>query len=248
MFNEEKIKKLTGLTDVMVLEEIDSTNTFLKNCAFSKEEGALVIAIRQTKGRGRLNRTFVSEKNGLYMSFLLKPEDKDISTITPIAAVAVYRAIKKYTDYQPKIKWVNDIYVNNLKVSGILTEAVSSGSNIEYLVVGIGVNLVKPENDLDASIKDIAGYLFKENVSFGNEFASEIINQFFDLYHNGGFLDDYRNNSLLLGKEVTYIKDGVEFKALVEGIDENCNLIVNQNGKKSLLFTGEVNQTFGHVN
>lgn len=243
MFNEEKIKKLTGLTDVLVLEEIDSTNTFLKNCAFKKEEGALVIAKRQTKGRGRLSRTFVSEKNGLYMSFLLKPDGRDISFITPIAAVAVYRAIKKYTEYLPKIKWVNDIFVNNRKVSGILTESVFSGNDIKYLVVGIGVNLVKPPNDLDASIKDIAGYLFKEKISFGNEFASEIINQFFDLYHNGGFLEDYRNNSLLWGKKVTYIKDGVTFEAFVEGIDENCNLIVNQNGKKIKLFTGEITLT-----
>lgn len=240
MFNAEKIKKLTELTDVLVLEEIDSTNTFLKECAFNKDAGALVIAKRQTKGRGRLNRTFFSEKNGLYMSFLLKPENKDISKVTPIAAVAVYRAIKKYTDYQPQIKWVNDIFVNGLKVSGILTEAVSSGEKIEYLVVGIGVNLVKPQNDFNEEIKNIAGYLYSKKISFANEFVSEIINQFFNMYSNGGFLEDYRNNSLLTGKQVTYIKDGAERSGIVEGIDENCNLIVNVNGKKELLFTGEV--------
>ena len=243
MFNAEKIKELTNLTDVLVLEEIDSTNTFLKNCAFNKEQGALVIAKRQTKGRGRLLRTFFSEKNGLYMSFLLKPKNTDISQVTPIAAVAVFRAIKKYTEYTPEIKWVNDIFVNNLKVSGILTEAVSSGKDIKYLVVGIGVNLVKPQNDFNEEIKNIAGYLFKEKISFANEFVSEIINQFFDLYFNGGFLEDYRNNSLLTGKYVKYLKDGVERSGFVEGIDENCNLIVNNNGQKELLFTGEVTIT-----
>ena len=243
MFNAEKIKELTNLTDVLVLEEIDSTNTFLKNCAFNKEQGALIIAKTQTKGRGRLNRTFFSDKNGLYMSFLLKPENKDVSKVTPMAAVAVYRAIKKYTDYSPKIKWVNDVFVNGLKVSGILTEAVFSGKDIKYLVVGIGVNLVKPQNDLNVEIKDIAGYLFEEKISFANEFVSEIINQFFDLYSNGDFLDDYRNNSLLTGKQVKYLKEGVEYSGFVEGIDESCNLIINNNGKKELLFTGEVTIT-----
>ena len=243
MFNAEKIKKITNLTDVLVLEEVDSTNTFLKNCALNKEQGALVIAKRQTKGRGRLSRTFFSEKNGLYMSFLLKPQGKDISKVTPIAAVAVFRAIKKYTDYSPKIKWVNDIFVNNLKVSGILTEAVFSGKDIEYLVVGIGVNLVKPQNDFNEEIKNIAGYLFEEKISFANEFVGEIIKQFFDMYSNGGFLEDYRNNSLLTGKQVKYLKDGEEYVGTVEGIDENCNLIVNQNGTKTKLFTGEVTIT-----
>lgn len=243
MFDSEKIKEKTKLTDVLVLEEVDSTNTFLKNCAFNKEQGALVIAKKQTKGRGRLSRTFFSEKNGLYMSFLLKPENKDISKVTPMAAVAVFRAIKKYTDYSPKIKWVNDIFVNGLKVSGILTEAVFSGKDIKYLVVGIGVNLVKPQNDFNEEIKDIAGYLFSEEISFANEFVSEIINQFFDLYFNGGYLDDYRNNSFLTGKQVKYLRNGVEYSGFVEGIDENCNLIVNNNGKKELLFTGEVTIT-----
>lgn len=243
MFNAEKIKEKTKLTDVLVLEEIDSTNTFLKNQAFNKGHGALVIAKSQTNGRGRLNRTFFSKKNGLYMSFLLKPQNQDISKVTPIAAVAVYRAIKKYTEFSPKIKWVNDIFVDDLKVSGILTEAVFSGKNIEYLVVGIGVNLVKPQNDFNEEIKNIAGYLFEDKISFANEFVSEIINQFFDLYSNGGFLDDYRNNSLLTDKQVKYLKDGVEYCGKVLGIDENCNLIVENNGKKELLFTGEVTIT-----
>ena len=85
--------------------------------------------------------------------------------------------------------------------------------------------------------------MFKEKISFANEFVSEIINQFFDLYFNGGFLEDYRNNSLLTGKYVKYLKDGVERSGFVEGIDENCNLIVNNNGQKELLFTGEVTIT-----
>jgi BirA family biotin operon repressor/biotin-[acetyl-CoA-carboxylase] ligase len=160
-----------------------------------------------------------------------------------MVAVAVFRAIKKFTDYQPKIKWVNDIFVNGLKVSGILTEAVSIGTEIKYLVVGVGVNLVKTKNGFDESIKDIAGYLFEEKIDFANEFVSEIINQFFEIYNNGGFLDDYRNNSLLTGKKVTYIKEGVEKSGVVQGIDENCNLIVENNGKTELLFTGEVTIT-----
>ncbi len=242
MFSEEKIKKLTGLNDVLVLEETDSTNTFLKNIANIKKHGSVVIAKSQFKGRGRLGRTFVSEKNGLYMSVLIKPTgETDILKVTAMAAVAVLRAVKKFTEKDTKIKWVNDIFVDDKKVSGILTEGVFTGNNLEYLVLGIGVNLIKPENDLDESIKKIAGYLFNEDKGIANEFTAEIINQFFDIFNRGEFLEEYRAHSYLRGKNISYIKEGKTYFGNVEDIDENCNLVVvDDNNQKTTLFSGEV--------
>jgi len=240
MFNAERIKELTQLTDVLVLEEVDSTNTFLKNNLKDRKEGALVIAKRQTNGRGRLNRTFVSEKNGLYMSLLLKPDNDDLTKITAMAAVAVLRAVKKFTKKDAKIKWVNDIYVNHLKVAGILTEAVFFGNKLEYLVLGIGVNLVKPENDLDESIKNIAGYLFEQDTGIANEFVSEIINQFYNVYKNGNFIGEYRENSYLTGKTVTYLKDEKMYIAKVIDINDDCALVVSKDGVITTLISGEV--------
>ncbi len=236
MFSENKIKILTGLTDVLVLEETDSTNTFLKKQASLKKEGALVVAKRQTAGRGRLGRTFVSEKNGLYMSLFLKPEFDDVTLVTTMAAVAVAKAVDKVTNKKSMIKWVNDIYLDDLKVCGILTEGVFEGNKLIGAVLGVGVNLFKPYNGIDESIKNIAGYLFEEDNGIANEFLSAIINNFFEIYNGKSYIDEYRNRNYLKGRKVTYIKDG-EHSGTVTGIDDNFGLIIDE---KIVLKCGEV--------
>ncbi len=240
MFSEKEIKKLTSLDDVKVLEETDSTNTFLKKYAEEKAEGAVVIAKKQSAGRGRLGRTFVSKENGLYMSILIKPQNCDkLMLLTSMAAVAVYRAVKQLTD-DVKIKWVNDIYVNGKKVAGILTETAFNDGKISYAVVGIGVNLVKPQLGMDESIKNIAGYLLEQDTGIGNSFTADIINNFFEIYNGGEFLDDYRNNSMLTGKTVSYVKQDILHTGVVQGIDDECGLIILENGKNITLKCGEV--------
>lgn len=240
MFSSEKIKSLTGLRDVLVLAETDSTNTFLKNHAKEKKEGAIVIAHKQTAGRGRLGRTFISEKNGLYMSIFLKPEFQDITRITTMAAVAVSRAIEKFSGKNAYIKWVNDIFLNGKKVSGILTEGVFDGNCFIGAILGIGVNLFKPENGIDESIKDIAGYIFEENSGIADEFVAYVINSFFEIYRSGNYIEEYRQKSFLTGKEVSYIKDGKEVFGRVQGIDDEFGLILKTGKVITVLKSGEV--------
>ena len=240
MFSSERIKELTGLNDVLVLAETDSTNTFLKKQAGEKSEGAVVIAQKQTAGRGRLGRTFVSEKNGLYMSIFLQPEFKDITLITTMAAVAVLRAVERFTEREAKIKWVNDIYLDDKKVSGILTEGVFEGNNLVGAVLGIGVNLQNPEKGMDESIKDIAGYLFEEDQGIANEFTAYIINSFFDIYKKADHIEEYRKKSYLTGKEVFYILNDIEHSGTVLGIDDDFGLIINEENREIKLKCGEV--------
>ena len=238
MFSADKIKILTGLNDVTVLEEIDSTNTFLKKQVNCKEEGALVIAREQTAGRGRLGRTFVSQKNGLYMSLLLKPDFSDILKITTMAAVAVSRATDKHKE--SKIKWVNDIYVDDKKVSGILTEGVFEGGQLKGAILGIGVNLIKPEKGMDESIKDIADYIFEKDTGVADQFVADIINNFFDIYKSKEYVQEYQNKSYLTGKSVFFEKDNRTYSGIVTGIDGNCGLIVECDNEKIVLKCGEV--------
>ena len=240
MFSSDKIKSLTGLNDVLVLAETDSTNTFLKKLAKDKQEGTVVIAKKQTAGRGRLGRTFVSERNGLYMSIFLKPTFQDITLITTMAAVAVARTVGKYTGKSAKIKWVNDIYVDDKKVSGILTEGVFEGSNLIGAILGIGVNLIKPENDIDESIRDIADYLFENDIGVNDDFTADIINNFFEIYKNGNYIEEYRNRSYLKDKCVTFIKEGTEYSGTVTGIDDNFALMVKCGENTVILKCGEV--------
>ena len=131
----------------LYFEELDSTNSYLKEMAAKgAQEGTIIIANRQSAGRGRLGRSFFSpEEKGIYMSILLRP---DISLeravlITSMAAVAVAEAIEQVSGIQTKIKWVNDIFLNKKKVCGILTEAGidAETGTLEYAVLGIGVNV-----------------------------------------------------------------------------------------------------------
>ena len=127
-----------------ILEETTSTNDYIKKS--SNLDSAVVIAKKQTLGRGRLNRTFYSPENkGIYLSILVKPqlETKNSVKITTFTAVAVANAIEKVSGLKTQIKWVNDIFINGKKVCGILAEASQNfkESKLDYAVIGIGINL-----------------------------------------------------------------------------------------------------------
>ena len=153
------------------LSEIDSTNRYLKELAATgAPEGTVVIANKQSAGRGRLGRSFFSpEEKGIYMSILLRPEIEleRAVLITSMAAVAVARAVERVSTIPAQIKWVNDIFINRKKVCGILTEAginTEKGS-LDYAVLGIGVNVGSME--FPAELKEIA-------TSVSNECGKEV--------------------------------------------------------------------------
>jgi BirA family biotin operon repressor/biotin-[acetyl-CoA-carboxylase] ligase len=126
MLSLEKINEFLSVglksAQIELFEEISSTNTYLKEKGAEREEMSVAVASRQTAGKGRLGRSFYSpQESGVYFSVLLKPTlaiDKAI-LITTAAAVAVTRALELLGQKNAKIKWVNDIYVNNKKVCGI---------------------------------------------------------------------------------------------------------------------------------
>ena len=145
-------KYLTQDLDVVVYDEVDSTNTLLKKMASEgAREGTVVIANSQTGGKGRLGRKFFSPLNtGVYISVLLRPEDiepQKALKITTMAAVAAAETIDEVSGKTALIKWVNDVFVDGLKCVGILTEASISmeSGNLEYAVLGIGFNVYLPE-------------------------------------------------------------------------------------------------------
>ena len=144
--------------NIHVFEKIDSTNNYAKGLDVS---GGLhlIIASEQTAGRGRLGRSFYSPaEKGIYMSLAFEPHfDLDKSLfVTTLSAVAMCRAIEEVTGLSPKIKWVNDIYLNGKKLSGILTEAESNFETgmIQKIIVGIGVNCFSC--DMPEEIQEVA--------------------------------------------------------------------------------------------
>lgn len=235
---------------VMVEPEVSSTNTVLKQMAANGAPHATVlVAAKQTQGKGRMGRTFYSPDGiGIYLSLLLRfPISMQQSMqLTVRAAVAVARAIESVSDCHPKIKWVNDIYVNDKKVCGILTEASSDveSGQLEYAVVGIGVNLTPMGNEMPDEIRPIAGALFDVMpMDMRNRLAAEIINQYFAILNENeeSVLENYRARSWLDGALVDVITVRERYPATVLGIGDDFSLRIRRlNGEELQLSTGEV--------
>lgn len=234
-------------------ECVTSTNTLVRELAESGEkEGHLLVAAEQTHGKGRLGRKFSSQKGtGVYFSLLLRPDlsPSDSLLITTCAAVAVAKAIDEITGNSPLIKWVNDIYMNDRKVCGILTQAAfdSERNRLSYAVLGIGINIYFNKENLPDEIKDIAGGIFdSDNIPYDavNRIVARTVDIFmkeYDELTKKAFLDYYREHSYLEGKKITVIKSDGEKNATALGINDDLSLIVRyDNGDEEALFTGEV--------
>ncbi|MGN1418194.1 MAG: biotin--[acetyl-CoA-carboxylase] ligase [Acutalibacteraceae bacterium] len=125
--------------------------------------GTVITAKEQTKGKGTNGRSFYSPgKTGVYMSILLRGiSNERMLDITPLAAVAVSKALDSLCGTTTKIKPVNDIYLSGKKICGILTQAQSTEKNVDFIIVGIGINLFRPSGGFPHEIKDIAGYVLE---------------------------------------------------------------------------------------
>lgn len=238
--------------NITFLSETASTNADLKELAKTgADEGNVIIAESQTGGRGRYDRKFYSPKgSGIYMSILLKPSlpASDSVLITAAAAVAVRKSVFEVCGKDAKIKWVNDLYLDNKKICGILTEGSVNSETFKFnwVVLGIGINVYTPENDFETEIKNIAGAIAdsrEENLR--SRLCARIINSFFEIYSSleqKTFLNDYRSNSCVLNREITVIKNNEESgKAVALDIDNDCRLLVRyENGSEEYLSSGEI--------
>ncbi len=236
---------------VRIFSSLPSTNTTAKEmAACGAPEGTLCIAEKQTHGRGRMGRDFFSPSNsGIYMSIILRPNftPKDSVLITTMAAVAVCDAIEKITDCSPKIKWVNDIYIRDRKVCGILTESVFNTENekIDFSILGIGLNLTKPQKGFPRPIKTIAGsVLMNKEKGSRCKMIGLILKHFYKYYlnfENKSFVKAYQSKDFLAGKDVE-VRRGMEvYSARVLGVNDDLSLrIINDDGITENLSSGEI--------
>lgn len=250
--HEDMAKKV----DILVFKSIDSTNTKLKELAAQNEkEWKIILAEEQTSGKGRMNRKFYSPTGtGIYMSILLRPNFSASESlfITTMAAVAVAKAIEEVLQIRPSIKWVNDIYCEGKKVCGILTEAAVNVENgyLDYAVLGIGINVKKPQENFPDEIRNVATSLLElkaeQNIHLEDvrcRLAAEIINNVGKYYKDiksRDFMKEYIDYSYLIGKKVVIVGQEQE-ELFVKGIDESAGLIVqHEDGTIEVLTSGEV--------
>ncbi|MFX1511486.1 MAG: biotin--[acetyl-CoA-carboxylase] ligase [Promethearchaeota archaeon] len=155
--------------------EVNSTNDIAMELAEQgTDEGTVIVADTQTKGRGRAGRTWVSPVGGLWFTIILRPEIQPVYAhqITFVASVAVATAIENYRSLQVRIKWPNDILLEEKKVGGILLEVITSGRNVEYLLVGIGLNLTVDPHHFPPVVSNIATSI-ASNIPPGTEISRD---------------------------------------------------------------------------
>ncbi len=238
---------------IQYFERVDSTNTFAKKILMEGESYPdIIIANEQEQGRGRLGREFYSPKGtGIYCSFILDPFIKIENSIlvTVAASVAVSRAIEKVTKKDTRIKWINDIYIDDKKVCGILTEAVTDFETgiIGKIILGIGINFNTPSESFPDEITDRASSVFMDD-TFGvtrNQLIAQLIIEIDECMNdieNDEIIRYYRNKSLVLGKmlEITYFGQEKPIQGKAVDIDRNGFLIIETKNGLLTLNSGEV--------
>jgi BirA family biotin operon repressor/biotin-[acetyl-CoA-carboxylase] ligase len=189
---------------------VDSTNDIAYGLAEQKiKEGALIVAEAQTKGKGRLGRHWLSPSGyGIYMSLVIRPDIPPVEAgkLTLMASVAIAKTIRDITGLPAMIKWPNDVYINKSKVCGILTEMSAEVDAINFLIMGVGININTPKGKLP----EIGTSLYAERGNKVNrvEFLQEMLLNLESYYLNlknakiSDLISDWRDYSMTLGKRI----------------------------------------------
>ncbi|MFI3253563.1 MAG: biotin--[acetyl-CoA-carboxylase] ligase [Eubacteriales bacterium] len=240
--------------DIRCFDSIDSTNTEVKRLAMTGAPEFLVVtAEEQTAGRGRQGKSFHSPSGtGIYLSILLRPQCKpeEACHLTPWVAVALAEAIETNCGLLPQIKWCNDLILEGKKLSGILCEISmeSQGDFVEYVVIGIGLNVNQKMSDFPEELRSTATSLCQISGKElnRNHLCAEIITSVLHAYaqfpeKKDYFLEKYRENCLTLGSEVQVLSGEKRRTAMALEIDDEFRLLLRyDNGEEKAISAGEV--------
>lgn len=238
--------------NIVYFEDIDSTNVKAKELAQKNiENGSIIISEKQTLGSGRFNRNWNSPKGGLWFSLVLRPNlpPTEAPKVTQIAAASIYKTLNNL-DIETSIKWPNDILLNDKKLCGILAEMKCDMDSVDYLVLGIGMNINVDTCNFDENVKDIATSL---KIAYNKQFdRSRILSDFlmnFEILYNK-FLNNLdlsetiaicRSHSNLLGKKaklITYNKE--EIVTCISLSDTGHLIVEDSSGKQKAVLSGEI--------
>ena len=238
---------------IRLFDTVDSTNSEAKRQATAESGTTLYIARTQSGGRGRLGRNFHSPADtGLYMTLAYTtslPLTEAVRT-TALAAVAAVAAIEALTPKHPRIKWVNDLYLDGGKAAGILTEAVTLGDGQTRMLVGIGINLTTTA--FPDGLRAPAASLFTPDeasdipADFAGTLAGEITHRLLALLKTETMPDGescpefYRRHLLYVGEQVTCTRGNETFAGTVLGVTDTYGLIVECENGMTVLESGEI--------
>ena len=246
-------KGIQGIT-LRCLEEVDSTNSYLKREALSgAPDSTFAAAECQSAGRGRLGRSFQSPAGkGIYLSGLFRPAlpPEAVTPVTALAAVAMCDAVEAVCQVRPRIKWTNDLLLGQKKIAGILTEVALEGETgaVQSLVIGVGVNVSQGPEDFSPDVAAMATSLCQalgrpvSRPQLAAEMIAALVRLMADL---GGdltpYLRKYRRDCATLGQEVQLLWRERRERAFAEDLDDQFGLVVRYaDGRREVIRSGEV--------
>lgn len=229
-------------------DEVESTNTVLLSSKEFNQNGTVVVAEHQSKGRGRKNREWISSSGqNLTFSILLKGEFKDhkINLINLSSAIAVAQAIENLYQLNVELKWPNDVLIHKKKISGILIESVSKANKINKVVIGIAINVNQPNFPGKFDIVPTSVRKEFHSIVSREKLLSEVLNNFEEMIEECDHkpkkvLDDWRNRCKMIGERVKIVSEEKTKVGIFEDIDENGFLILRQTDKTEKIHYGDV--------
>jgi len=240
---------------IYYFEEIDSTQNFAQQIAMNKKEnGTLIITDKQSSGRGRLERKWISPKGGIWFSLIIHPEfDVSYTTLVPIAgAVALSKAIKKILHQDIEVKWPNDITKNGKKIAGMLVDASFEANGIEYLILGIGINFDINVKKLEMRLKKtpnfygVATLRKKHDKTSKNCLLQEFLLQFEKIImelNNGkrtNLIREWNKRSNSIGDRISVNTSNGKISGISQGIDSDGALKLKTKQGMKKIFVGDV--------
>ncbi|RUM33922.1 MAG: biotin--[acetyl-CoA-carboxylase] ligase [Archaeoglobus sp.] len=226
-----------GVEEFYFFDEIDSTNSFLKRLLSDRQVVAVALALKQTAGRGRLGRRWLSDLGGLYVSIShrVRTNLSDVPKITICSGVAVCKAIRNF-GCNATLKWPNDILLNGKKLSGILCELCGESDDL-WVVIGVGVNV---KNRVPEYATNLSDY----HVTLGEVCIGILSSLFNYLSMLPKKWEDIRREWLelakpMMGKKVEVKSAGNTYTGIFEGIDESGALLLNTGEKKIRVYSGD---------
>lgn len=238
-------------SELIVLKSVGSTNDYLKQLGNSGcKNGTVAAAREQVGGKGRLGRVWKSVKDeNVMFSVLLRPKmaPSEVSVVTPLAGLAVCKALRALTGLDCRIKWPNDVIVGSKKLVGILTEMSAEFDAVEYIIIGTGINVNQTEfaddiADKATSLRLEAGREFDKNKLLAavlNQMEEEFVKC--NLEFTGESLKEYTELCATVGKTVSFYRGGNKLSGTASGVAKNGELIVMlSDGSEIRINSGEV--------
>jgi BirA family biotin operon repressor/biotin-[acetyl-CoA-carboxylase] ligase len=249
-----KLKTKIFGRNVISYRKVDSTNVIAYELAEKgMKEGTVILADEQSKGKGRHGRHWSSpSKGGIYMSCVIRPSiaPNEISRVTLLAAIAVAQAIRDITSLEVTIKWPNDIMMDGRKLCGILTEMKAEQDRVDFVVMGIGINVNTAQKQLPKGAASIREELHRRG---GKAVLSRVdvtkrvlerLEEYYNLMKSDGFgpiIDIWKDLSSMIGSRVKVMLPGKTFEGLAHDIDPDGALVVrSESGVLEKVSSGDV--------